>query len=115
MAGEIVDLKIRAHAAKHGVSYAQAYDAVVHDEYCDDVVKDYKEGAPGQMERVRELEAEQSRLAGLVLNERAKKLQKAGPVDHRTAFAQAATENPTVARQYGVPDEHRPAQKPWWK
>jgi hypothetical protein len=53
MAGELVDLKIRAHMAKHKVGYVQAYNEVLADGGPE--VEAYERGEPGLRERVRTL------------------------------------------------------------
>jgi hypothetical protein len=75
MAGELVDLKIKAYAAKHNMSYTQAFAAVMTDVDCDEDVLAYARREPGHAERMRDLERAQSKLAGLV-NQRAKAIQR---------------------------------------
>jgi hypothetical protein len=53
MAGEAVDLKIRAYMAKHRCGYIEAYNAVVHADEPDEAVRAYKQGAPGISEHYR--------------------------------------------------------------
>jgi hypothetical protein len=65
-------------------------------------------------EKVRDFEAEQSKLAGELLDRRAKALQKAEAIDYKTAFSMAAKRHPDLARAYGIPDPDRPAQVPWY-
>jgi hypothetical protein len=113
-AGELVDLKIRAYMARHRCGYVEAYQAVLAEGGPE--VEAYARREPGLAERVREFEVERSRLAGEVLNQRAKAIQRqTGERDYRKAFAAACRASPEVAKSYGVKVEPRPAQIPWWR
>jgi hypothetical protein len=116
VAGETVDLMIRHYMARHRCGYIEAYNAVVHDDEPDEAVAAYKRNEPGLRERVKQLEVERSEIAGRLLNQRAKAIQRqTGERDYRKAFDAACRGAPEVAKDYGIPDPDRPAETPWYK
>jgi hypothetical protein len=100
--------------AKHRCGYVEAFNEVMAQIDDEDLLA-YARREPGLREKVRDLEAEQSKLAGELLDRRAKALQKAEAIDYKTAFSMAAKRHPDLARAYGIPDPDRPAQVPWYR
>jgi hypothetical protein len=70
MAGELIDIRIRAHMAKHGCGYAQAFREVTRDEAGDVELDAYKSGDARYVEadQIRSLEAQVHDMSGRTLD-----------------------------------------------
>jgi hypothetical protein len=56
-----------------------------------------------------------SKVAGELLDGRARARARLEGIDYRQAFAEEARRDPETARCYGVADPDRPAQVPWYR
>jgi hypothetical protein len=73
-------------------------------------------GPTGEEEReVARLSADLSKVAGELLDERARARARLEGIDYREAFAEEVRQDPATPRCYGLADPDRPAQTPWWR